>query len=43
MAVQAGLDAGRIGETEVLRYGRLLQSYEAKFWHALWELDQRPG
>lgn len=40
-AVQAGLDAGRIGETEVLRYGRLLQSYEAKFWHALWELDQR--
>jgi hypothetical protein len=42
-AVQAGLDAGRIGETEVLRYGRLLQSYEAKFWHALWELDQRPG
>ncbi|MFF4130172.1 transcriptional regulator [Streptomyces mirabilis] len=41
-AVQAALDAGRIGETEVLRYGRLLQSYEAKFWHALWELDQRP-
>jgi hypothetical protein len=26
---------------DVLRHGRLLQAYEAKFWHALWELDQR--
>ena len=40
-AVQSGLDYGLVGEDEVLRYGRLLQSYEAKFWHALWELDQR--
>lgn len=40
-AVQAGLEAGRVDEDEVHRYGRLLASYEAKFWHALWELDQR--
>jgi hypothetical protein len=42
-AVQAGLDAGRVDEDEVLRYGRLLQGCEARFWHALWELDGRPG
>jgi len=42
-AVQAGLDAGEVDEGAVLRYGRLLQGCEAKFWHALWELDQRPG
>jgi hypothetical protein len=40
-AVQAGLDAERISMDDVLRHGRLLQAYEAKFWHALWELDQR--
>lgn len=40
-AVQAGLDTGRVDEDEVLRYGRLLQGCEARFWHALWELDQR--
>ncbi|MET7983610.1 transcriptional regulator [Streptomyces sp. NPDC005281] len=40
-AVQAGLDADRITLDDVLRHGRLLQAYEAKFWHALWELDQR--
>ncbi|MFF1812331.1 transcriptional regulator [Streptomyces sp. NPDC058251] len=40
-AVQAGLDTGEVDEGEVLRYGRLLQGYEARFWHALWELDQR--
>lgn len=40
-AVQAGLDTGRVDETEVYRYGRLLQGYESAFWHALWELDQR--
>ena len=40
-AVQAGLDAGRLDESEVHHYGRLLQSYETRFWHALWELDQR--
>ncbi|MET8130504.1 transcriptional regulator [Streptomyces sp. NPDC005251] len=40
-AVQAGLDAGRISPDDVHRQGRLLQAYEAKFWHALWELDQR--
>jgi hypothetical protein len=40
-AVQAGLDAGRISRDDVHRQGRLLQAYEAKFWHALWELDQR--
>ncbi|WP_326724615.1 MULTISPECIES: transcriptional regulator [unclassified Streptomyces] len=42
-AVQAGLDAGRVDEDETYRYGRLLQGCEAKFWHALWELDGRPG
>ncbi|MCX5555872.1 transcriptional regulator [Streptomyces sp. NBC_00038] len=42
-AVQAGLDAGTVDEGEVYRYGRLLQGCEAKFWHALWELDQRQG
>ncbi|MFE9763029.1 transcriptional regulator [Streptomyces sp. NPDC005808] len=42
-AVQAGLDAGRVDEAEVLRFGRLLQGCEEKFWHALWELDGRPG
>ncbi|MEV7346763.1 transcriptional regulator [Streptomyces sp. NPDC093544] len=42
-AVQAGLDAGRVDEDEVLRYGRLLQGCEARFWHALWELDGRPN
>jgi hypothetical protein len=42
-AVQAGLDAGRVDEHAVYRYGRLLGSYEASFWHALWELDQRTG
>ncbi|MGW3664853.1 transcriptional regulator [Streptomyces sp. NPDC005141] len=40
-AVQAGLDAGRVSQDDVHRYGRLLQAYETKFWHALWELDQR--
>ncbi|MEU9212675.1 transcriptional regulator [Streptomyces sp. NPDC048415] len=40
-AVQAGLDAGQVSQDAVHRYGRLLQAYEAKFWHALWELDQR--
>ncbi|WP_405932970.1 transcriptional regulator [Streptomyces sp. NBC_00827] len=42
-AVQAGLDAGRVDEDEAYRYGRLLQGCEAKFWHALWEIDGRPG
>lgn len=42
-AVQAGLDAGRVDQDAVHRYGRLLQSYESTFWHALWELDQRTG
>ncbi|MEU5341620.1 transcriptional regulator [Streptomyces sp. NPDC020766] len=40
-AVQAALDTGRLDENEVHHYGRLLQTYETKFWHALWELDQR--
>lgn len=40
-AVQAGLDTGQVSEDAVHHYGRLLQAYEAKFWHALWELDQR--
>ncbi|MFI0961714.1 transcriptional regulator [Streptomyces sp. NPDC021080] len=40
-AVQAGLDADRISLDDVLRHGRLLQAYETRFWHALWELDQR--
>ncbi|MER6350334.1 transcriptional regulator [Streptomyces sp. NPDC001634] len=40
-AVQAGLDAGRVSEDAVQRYARLLGAYEARFWHALWELDQR--
>ncbi|MFF3414597.1 transcriptional regulator [Streptomyces sp. NPDC002698] len=40
-AVQAGLDAERISLDDALRHGRLLMAYEAKFWHALWEQDQR--
>ncbi|MEV0226796.1 transcriptional regulator [Streptomyces sp. NPDC050704] len=40
-AVQEGLDAGRIEEARVHRYGSLLQTSEARFWHALWEFDQR--
>ncbi|MGD1221166.1 MULTISPECIES: transcriptional regulator [Streptomyces] len=40
-AVQEGLDAGRISEEEVHRFGGMLQAYESRFWHALWELDQR--
>ncbi|MEW2395374.1 transcriptional regulator [Streptomyces sp. NPDC046862] len=40
-AVQAALDAGRIDEDLVHRYGRLLQAYETMFWHTLWELEQR--
>ncbi len=35
MAVQAGLDGGRLDETSAHRYGRLLQTYEAMFWNAL--------
>ncbi|MFD9116277.1 hypothetical protein [Streptomyces bottropensis] len=31
-AVQAGLDAGRIGENRAHAYGRLLQGYESMFW-----------
>lgn len=43
-AVQAALDAGRLSERLVQRYGRLLRSYEAMFWHTLWEREQgRPG
>ncbi|GGS49630.1 transcriptional regulator [Streptomyces griseoviridis] len=41
-AVQAGLDGGHLNEDLVHRYGRLLQAYEALFWHSLWELE-RPG
>ncbi|MFJ5533319.1 transcriptional regulator [Streptomyces sp. NPDC093261] len=40
-AVQEGLDAGRVDEDRAHRYGRLLQGYETRFWHALWELDAR--
>jgi hypothetical protein len=40
-AVQDGLDAGRVSRDGVRHHGRLLQAYETKFWHALWELDQR--
>jgi hypothetical protein len=40
-AVQDGLDAGRVSRDGVHHHGRLLQAYETKFWHALWELDQR--
>ncbi|MBD0421373.1 transcriptional regulator [Streptomyces sp. TRM S81-3] len=38
-AVQAALDAGRLSEDLVRRYGRLLRSYEAMFWHTLWERE----
>ncbi|MFE9097608.1 transcriptional regulator [Streptomyces sp. NPDC007264] len=41
VAVQEGLDTGRLDEALARRYGRLLQGYEARFWHALWELDAR--
>jgi hypothetical protein len=40
-AVQAGLDAGRIEEGRVHSHGSMLQTSEARFWHALWEFDQR--
>ncbi|MGW0838577.1 transcriptional regulator [Streptomyces sp. NPDC002787] len=35
VAVQAGLDAGRIDAEAVNGYGRLLQSYESMFWTTL--------
>ncbi|MCZ9346959.1 hypothetical protein NGM37_55590, partial [Streptomyces sp. TRM76130] len=38
-AVQAGLDGGRLSDELVRRYGRLLQAYEAMFWHTLWERE----
>lgn len=38
-AIQEALDADRLNEERAHRYGRLLQSYETGFWHALWELD----
>jgi hypothetical protein len=38
-AVQEGLDANHLNEERAHHYGRLLQSCEARFWHALWELD----
>lgn len=34
-AVQAGIDAGRVGESRVREYGRLFQSYELMFWNSL--------
>ncbi|MEV6024956.1 transcriptional regulator [Streptomyces sp. NPDC052036] len=40
-AVREGLDTGRLDEDRAHRYGRLLQGYETRFWHALWELDAR--
>ncbi|MFD9438110.1 transcriptional regulator [Streptomyces sp. NPDC060006] len=40
-AVAAGLGTGRLNEHEAHRHGRLLQTYETRFWHALWERDQR--
>ncbi|GAA4792465.1 transcriptional regulator [Streptomyces ziwulingensis] len=39
-AVREGLEAGGLDEGLVHRYGRLLQSYEAMFWHTLWELER---
>lgn len=36
-AVQAGQDAGRLGEKRAHAYGRLLQTYEASFWSTLGE------
>lgn len=38
-AVRAALDGGRPSEELVRRYGRLLQAYEAMFWHSLWERE----
>ncbi|WP_055491333.1 hypothetical protein [Streptomyces sp. TP-A0356] len=40
-AIQEGLDTDSLDEARAHRYGRLLGSYEARFWHALWELDGR--
>lgn len=40
-AVQAALDAGRLNEDLVDRYGHLLRAYEAMFWETLWELEVR--
>ncbi|GGX77920.1 hypothetical protein GCM10010358_35370 [Streptomyces minutiscleroticus] len=42
-AVRAGLEAGRVHEDLVHRYGRLLRSYESMFWHTLWETDRERG
>ncbi|MGP2439016.1 transcriptional regulator [Streptomyces sp. JW3] len=42
-AVRAGLDGGHLSEDLVHRYGRLLQAYEARFWHSLWELEHPRG
>ncbi|MFI9649525.1 transcriptional regulator [Streptomyces sp. NPDC052040] len=40
-AVREGLESGRLDEERAHRHGRLLQGYETRFWHALWELDAR--
>ncbi|MEU3244187.1 MULTISPECIES: transcriptional regulator [unclassified Streptomyces] len=40
-AVREGLDTGRLDEDRAHRQGRLLQTCETSFWHALWEEDQR--
>ncbi|MDN3296844.1 transcriptional regulator [Streptomyces ficellus] len=41
-AVQEGLDDGNVTMPAALRYGRLLQAYEAMFWDTLWEATGRP-
>ncbi|MGW0813123.1 hypothetical protein ACWD00_07725 [Streptomyces viridiviolaceus] len=40
-AVQAALDAGRLDEDLVHRYGHLLRACEAMFWETLWEVEVR--
>lgn len=37
VAVQTGIDAGRVVESRARQYGRLFQSYELMFWNALAE------
>jgi hypothetical protein len=39
-AVQAGMDAGRGGEREACRYGRLFQAYELMFWNTIADARQ---
>ncbi|MFE5137055.1 transcriptional regulator [Streptomyces fagopyri] len=40
-AVREGLETDRLDADRAHRQGRVLQTCETSFWHALWEQDQR--